>query len=55
MGIRAPAEEAHLAVSKDTVCFMIEGNWQVCTLDDGEIRVFCSDDIYFISEGRDIS
>lgn len=52
MGIRVPVEEAHLAMSKDTASFMTEGNRQVCTFGDGRIRMFCSDGIHFVNEGR---
>lgn len=55
MGIRIPMKEAHLATSKDSLSCTIECDKQVCTFGDGGIKTFCSDGIYFVNEGRDIS
>lgn len=48
-------KEAHLATSEDSLSCTIECNKQVCTFGDGGIKMFCSDGIYFVNEGRDIS
>ena len=54
-GYHNPRERSPLGYEQVSCSCTIECNRQVCTFGDGGIKVFCSDGIYFVNEGRDIS